>query len=114
MPQPAMDADAFAEMKSLMGDSFNDIITMTLKTLPEQLELLSLAISNKDAENIFNTAHRIKSSTSTIGALGVANNAEVIELIGRDGSSEISSQLFDALSTSITDVITILEDELRS
>ena len=114
MQQPAMDADAFAEMKALMGDSFNDVITLTLKTLPEQLEQLQLAISNKDAENIFNTAHRIKSSTSTIGALGVANNAEAIELIGRGGSSDISSELFDALSASITDVIAILKAELTA
>lgn len=112
MQQPAMDADAFAEIKSLMGDSFNDIIIMTLETLPEQLEQLQLAITNKDADKIFNTAHRIKSSTSTIGALGVANNSEAIELIAREGSSEISPQLFNALSTSITDVITILKDEL--
>jgi len=114
MQQPAMDADAFAEIKSLMGDSFNDIINMTLESLPEQLEQLQQAITNKDADKVFNTAHRIKSSTSTIGALGVANNAEAIELISRDGCSEISSQLFDALSTSINDVITILKAELTS
>lgn len=114
MQKHAMDADAFAEIKELMGDSFNDVITMTLETLPEQLEQLQSAITNKDAENIFSTAHRIKSSTSTIGAQGVANNAEAIELIGREGSSEIPAQLFDALSASVTEVITILEDELKS
>ena len=111
MQQPAMDTQAFAAMKDLMGDSFQDIIALTLSSLPEQLSLLEQAIDAKDAEQIFNVAHRIKSSSSTIGALGLAASAEAIELIGRSGSASVKPQLFTSLESSISEVIAILKAE---
>ncbi len=114
MHKAAMDADAFAEMKELMGDSFTDIISLTLSSLPEQLLLLEQALGQQDAEAIFNVAHRIKSSTGTIGALGLADDAQAIEAIARGGTAEIPAQLIENLRTAANDVICTLEKELNS
>ncbi len=113
MPQPVIDAATFAEIKALMGDTFNDVISLTLGALPQQLELLEQAINNKDAEQIFNVAHRIKSSSGTIGALGLAKNTEQIELIGRSGSADIPTALLQTLHSSIQEIIHQLKKELR-
>lgn len=113
MPQPAIDAATFAEIKALMGDTFNDVLRLTLEALPQQLELLEQAINNKDAEQIFNVAHRIKSSSGTIGALGLAKNTEQIELIGRSGSADIPPALLQALHSSIQEIMYQLKKELR-
>ena len=74
MSQTAMDAAAFTEMKELMGDTFKEVVTMCLQSLPEQSDLLETAISNDDAEQVFNIAHRLKSSCGSIGAFGLADS----------------------------------------
>ena len=77
MSQTAMDAAAFTEMKELMGDTFKEVVIMCLQSLPEQSDLLETAISNDDAEQVFNIAHRLKSSCGSIGAFGLAEKAEM-------------------------------------
>jgi len=47
MPQPAIDAASFAEIKALMGDTFNDVLRLTLETLPQQLKLLEQRLTTK-------------------------------------------------------------------
>lgn len=113
MPKPAMDASAFIEMKELMGDTFIDIISLCLQDLPQQAISLETAISNNDATQVFNIAHRLKSSCSTIGAFGLAEKAEAIELIGREGSTQGANQAFAELQLSLEEVLGILKNEIN-
>ena len=112
MSQSAMDAGAFAEMKELMGDAFNEVISMCLKSLPEQLAHVETAIKTQDADALFNVAHKMKSSCGSIGAFGLAEKIEAIELIGRDGSTNVSDQAYNELHDAATQVISILTAEL--
>ncbi len=112
MPQAAMDAGAFAEMKELMGDTFKDIIEMSLQSLPQQLDGIKTAIENQHIDNLFNLSHKMKSSCGSIGAFGLAEKAEAIEVISREGSAEIPDQLFNELRDATNQVISILNAEL--
>ncbi len=112
MPQAAMDAGAFAEMKELMGDTFKDIIKMCLQSLPQQLDDIRTAIEDRDVDNLFNISHKMKSSCGSIGAFGLAEKAETIEIIGRKGSTEVSDQIFNELRDATNQVISILNAEL--
>ncbi len=94
MSQAAINTQAFSEMKELMGDTFGEIISVCLETLPEQNEKLALAIEAGDAEQVFNIAHRLKSTCGTIGAFGLAEKAEIIECIGRDGSTQGANEAY--------------------
>lgn len=114
MSQPAMDAAAFSEMKELMGDSFKDIIALCLQSLPEQLNDVEGAIDNNNAETLFNVSHKMKSACGSIGAFGLAEKAEAIEIIGRNGSVEVSEQILNELRTAIDQVTTILDAELNT
>jgi HPt (histidine-containing phosphotransfer) domain-containing protein len=114
MSQPAMDAAAFSEMKKLMGDSFQDIISLCLQSLPEQLNDIENAITNNSAETLFNIAHKMKSACGSIGAFGLAEKAEHIEIIGRDGSTNIPEQTLEAFRNAVNQVINILRTELES
>jgi len=111
MSQDAMDLTAFAEMKEIMGNSFADIISMCLQSLPEQNIKLAEAIDEDDSQKIFNIAHRLKSSCSSIGAFGLAEKAETIELMGRDGSTQNVKQAYAELQDSLREVISYLENE---
>jgi HPt (histidine-containing phosphotransfer) domain-containing protein len=112
MSTTAMDAAAFTEMKELMGEAFLDIISLCLQDLPEQSMLLETAISNNDANQIFNIAHRLKSSCGTIGAYGLAKKAEAIEIIGREGSTQGANEAFTELQLSLEEVLDILKKEI--
>jgi HPt (histidine-containing phosphotransfer) domain-containing protein len=113
MSQSAMDVNAFAEMKELMGDTFKDVVTMCLQSLPAQLNGIETAINNQNAETIFNMSHKMKSSCGSIGAFGLAEKAEAIEIISRNGSAEVPSQLFVELREATNQVISILDAELK-
>lgn len=114
MSQPAMDAAAFSEMKELMGDSFKDIISLCLQNLPEQLSEIEAAITSNTAETLFHVAHKMKSACGTIGAFGLAEKAEAVEIVGRNGSVDVSEQALDELRTAIDQVTTILKSELNA
>jgi HPt (histidine-containing phosphotransfer) domain-containing protein len=113
MSQTAMDAAAFSEMKELMGDAFKDIIAMCVQSLPEQLAEIEMAIKNQDADTLFHIAHKMKSSCGSIGAFGLAEKAEVIELIGRRGSTQDSTDAFAELQSSLAEVLTLLKEEMN-
>ena len=114
MSQTAMDAAAFTEMKELMGDSLNDIITLCLQSLPEQLSAIEDAINNDNAESLFNISHKMKSACGSIGAFGLAEKAEIIEIIGRDGSTQVPVQVINELRDATTQVITFLNTEINN
>lgn len=113
MSQAAINTQAFTEMKELMGDSFKEIISICLETLPEQNEKLALAIADDDAEQVFNIAHRLKSSCGTIGAFGLAEKAEIIERIGREGSTQGAEPAYSELQTSLHEVLSHLQNESK-
>ncbi len=113
MSQPAMDASAFAEMKELMGDSFKDVITLCIQTLPEQLSSIETAIEDQNAETLFTISHKMKSSCGSIGAFGLAEKAQVIELISRDGSAQIPENALVDLRNATEQVLSVLNTELN-
>jgi len=113
MSQTAMDAAAFTEMKELMGDSFNEVISMCLQSLPAQLAEIESAIKDNNVDTLFSVSHKMKSSCGSIGAFGLAKRAEAIELISREGSTDIPGQLVNDLRESTDQVVTILSAELK-
>ncbi len=114
MSQTAMDTGAFSEMKEMMGETFNDVISLCLQSLPEQLNNIETAIKNNDAESLFNISHKMKSTCGSIGAFGLAEKAQVVEIIGRQGSTDVSQQILDELHDSTDQVVNILNAEIHS
>ncbi len=108
----AVDETALAEIREMMGEAFADVVAITASTLPEQLDRLLQAVDAADAEVIFNTAHRIKSTAGTIGALGLAKKAEAIEMIGRSGSADVSAALLDEIRRYTAETLEVLQGSL--
>ena len=111
--EEAINMEALDELRSLMGDSLHDVLQTFIDFVPEQINELDKAISNVDAEKVFNLAHRMKSSSSSIGALGLAHTAEQIELIGRAGSTEGTGELLEKLKGLYADAEVLLLEELK-
>jgi HPt (histidine-containing phosphotransfer) domain-containing protein len=114
MELKAIDMRAYKEMKNVMGEVLKELIETFIEYMPGQLDDLKNAIENKDAELVFGIAHRIKSSSNSIGALGLAETAETIELIGRAGKTEGALEHFSTLGEQLAEVTSFLEQELKS
>ena len=110
--EPAINTEALQELKSLMGDSLSDILQTYLDYMPAQIKDLRAAIQEKNAEMVFNLAHKMKSSSSSIGAMGLARKAEQIELIGRAGKIDGTHDAYDELRKLYMDVEAVLKREL--
>ncbi len=111
--EQAINTEALDELRSLMGDSLYDVLQTFIDYVPGQINELSKAVVNDDAESVFNLAHKMKSSSSSIGALGLARTAEQIELIGRAGSTEGTAELLEQLKGMYSDAEVLLLEELK-
>ena len=111
--EEAINSEALDELRSLMGESLNEVLQTFIDYVPGQIDELSTAVMNNDAEGVFNLAHKMKSSSSSIGALGLANTAEQIELIGRAGSTEGTVELLEQLKGMYADAEVLLREELK-
>ena len=112
MDTPTLDMQAYAELKSIMGDTLNEVIKMFLDNMPELIVALDTHIQNDAAAQVFETAHRIKSSCGSIGATGLAESAEIIELTGREGSTENTASQLEVLKAQYLEIKPFLESEL--
>jgi len=111
--EEAIKLDALTELRSLMGDSLNEVLQTFIDYVPGQIDELTQAISNDNPDGVFNLAHKLKSSSSSIGALGMAHVAEEIELIGRSGTTEGTAELLEQLKGMYAGAETLLREELR-
>ena len=110
--EEAIKMDALTELRSLMGDSLNEVLQTFIDYVPGQIDELTQAIRSGNPENVFNLAHKLKSSSSSIGALGLAHVAEQIELIGRSGSTEGTAELLEELKGLYAGAEPVLREEL--
>jgi two-component system sensor histidine kinase/response regulator len=111
--EEAINSEALDELRSLMGESLDEVLQTFIDYVPDQINELSKAVFNNDADGVFNLAHKMKSSSSSIGALGLAHTAEQIELIGRAGSTEGAAELLEQLKGMYSDAEDILREELK-
>jgi HPt (histidine-containing phosphotransfer) domain-containing protein len=111
--EEAINSEALDELRSLMGESLNEVLQTFIDYVPDQINELSKAVFNNDADGVFNLAHKMKSSSSSIGALGLAHTAEQIELIGRAGSTEGAAELLEQLKGMYSDAEVLLREELK-
>jgi len=108
----ALNTEALNELRDLMGEALDEVLQTFIDYLPGQIEELSRAVNHQDANGVFNLAHRMKSSSSSIGAFGLASVAEEIEMIGRTGSTEGAAELLERLKHLYSDAESVVRAEL--
>lgn len=90
---PLLDAEIIAELREIMEEGFTGLMTMFLDDAPLQLDRLRIAVTQKDAEAVYQIAHRLKSSCGSLGALRLAEIIRRLEQAGRqktlDGTMEL-------------------------
>lgn len=114
MTQNYIDINAYSEMKEIMEEVLPELLKTFLDYMPGQLNDLNNAVNDNNPDLLFGIAHRMKSSSNSLGALGLAKVCESIEMLGRAGSIEGASELSSQLKEALDEVLKFFEEELKS
>ncbi len=98
----------------LRGDrvAFAQLIECYLTETPRLVQDISTAITTQDTHTIWKTAHKLKSSSASIGAIALAQLCKVLEIQGRSSKLENILELLSQLYQEYEQVKTALEKEL--
>ncbi|MHC5599904.1 MAG: response regulator [Nostoc sp.] len=111
----AIDAKILQSLRDMVtGDrvAFAEMIECYLTETPKQVQNISTAITTEDTQTIWKTAHQLKSSSASVGAMALAQLCKVLEAQGRTSKLENSLELLSQLYQEYEQVKTALEKEL--
>ncbi|WP_225892307.1 Hpt domain-containing protein [Nostoc sphaeroides] len=92
--------------------AFVELIECYLTETPRLVQDISTAITTQDAQTLLNTAHQLKSSSASVGAIALAQLCKVLEAQGCSSKLENSLELISQLYQEYEQVKTALEKEL--
>ncbi|MBC6432667.1 PAS domain S-box protein [Nostoc sp. HG1] len=98
----------------LRGDrvAFVELIECYLTETPRLVQDMSAAITTQDTQTIWKTAHQLKSSSASVGAIALAQLCKVLEAQGCSSKLENSLELISQLYQEYEQVKAALEQEL--
>jgi len=87
-----IDGSALAEIRRLQKKGAPDlverVVSLYLADVPRIIAMLEAAVQRQDAQEIGQAAHKLKSSSASVGALYLASLLAEAELLGREGRLE--------------------------
>jgi PAS domain S-box-containing protein len=96
----AIDTEILQELRDMLhgeAGAFAELINCYLTEAPKLIQNISVAITTQDAQAIWNTSHKLKSSSGSVGAVLLAQLCKQLEEQGRSNnlanSVEIGTQL---------------------
>jgi len=78
-------------------DLVNSIVDLYLHNAPELIKKIIEGLIGKDADQVFKSAHSLKSSSANVGAIKIQTLASQIELFARCGELSDANHLSDTL-----------------
>ncbi len=100
------------EMAEGDTDFILSVISVFLEEVPEDLETLETAIANKDFNQIYKMAHKIKPNVDLLGMERTRANALEIETLGKtEGSFEDIQTKFPLLKKDVEQVVMELKKD---
>ncbi|MCC6136174.1 MAG: Hpt domain-containing protein [Gammaproteobacteria bacterium] len=105
-PLLLLDDEIIAELREVMEEEFADLISAFLNDLPVQLDSLQVAITAGVAADVYQIAHKLKSSCGSIGAAQLAERVRQLEQAGRQNALDGTAALL-AETRSVTQATTV-------
>ncbi|MDH5642368.1 MAG: response regulator, partial [Nitrospira sp.] len=111
-----VDFSAWAPIKDLAGSGYSTLLakalTAYLADAPPLVTQMKRAVSSHDSSGLREAAHRLKSSSATLGAMTVASLCEQLEQFGRTGRTDGADQLIPRLEQDCEGVCAIFNQAL--
>ncbi len=109
--QGIIDPETFNNLKDLMGADFVVELIDTYNTETGALiERLQQALAAQDAGTFGRTAHSIKSSSASLGALAFSQQARELEMMGKANDLAGAGSKLDLLAAGFVEVRRRLEE----
>jgi HPt (histidine-containing phosphotransfer) domain-containing protein len=87
------------------------LVDVYLKSSPELVDAMRDAVASEDAETLERSAHSLKSSSATLGALELAELCKELEQIGREAATDRAAEVFASLEMEFDRVRRALSDQ---
>lgn len=95
---PVIDRSVLDSYRSLQRAGTPDLIGSLVTTYVEQssaiMKSLGSAVDEKNSEDMFRLAHKLKSSSAIVGAMQLSDLLKDLELLGRQNEVEGTADLF--------------------
>lgn len=106
--------EVVSQIRQLGGEKLlNELAQLYLEHTPKRLESLSEGLRSGDLGQVAKAAHSIRSSSVSLGAEQVAENAAVIERLAQAGSADELGQLAARLEEATATVMGHLTSQLE-
>ena len=91
-----VDVRVFETLRSVVGESMREIVESFLTETPKGLSALSTALKNDDPDTLRATAHQLKSSCASLGAVHLSGIMQQLELMGSQRRLDEARQQIEA------------------
>ncbi len=109
--QNIIDMPTFEALKDAMGaDYIMEVIQVYFDETPQLLSDLKAALEKQDCETFRRSAHSIKSTSNSFGALNFGAQARELEMMGREGKLDGASPKVETLLADFAGVKKALEE----
>jgi CheY-like chemotaxis protein len=109
-PTPAvLNPQSLQDLREMLQDNFGLLLQTCLKEFPAQLTALQQALAQGDAGAFRRTAHGLKSSSTYLGAVELADLAQALEALGQTGNLEAATLLIGQAEAAYQRVRPLLE-----
>lgn len=109
---PLFNDEVIPELRDIMGEEFAELLRVFLNDLPVQFERMRTAVAQSDADDLYQVAHRLKSSCGSIGAPRLAELVRRLEQAGRQHSLNSAVELLRQVETVAGETAAGLQDYL--
>lgn len=80
---PALDRELFEELRALMAEEFEAVLSAYRQDTPLLLTNIRAALEQQDAASLGGAAHQLKSTSMALGLLRLSGCAQQLESLGR-------------------------------
>ncbi len=109
---PRLDVETLSDLKDIMEEDFPVLLETYLADAVVRLDSIDAAACEKNSDNLRESAHSFKGSSSNIGASRLALLSSNVELLAKDAQLEQAIPLIAQLHDEYEAVKVLLEQEL--
>ena len=108
---PTLNVDTFQGLRQSIDDDliFSDLVTIYLNSAENLLEEIQIAFANQDARQFSLSAHSLKSTSASIGAVRLSQICKYLEQVGKTGKISVSSDMVHLLTNEYEQVIQAIQ-----
>jgi HPt (histidine-containing phosphotransfer) domain-containing protein len=113
LPALHFDHDRLAQLDNLPGDLVLQLIVLFVDHTPQYLLSIQTAYSRSASEELWRSAHALKSSCLNIGASSLAKLCNGVEKHSKESDFQAVAQLMPDLLSEYSTVLSILQSQLK-